>query len=714
MEMEERKYGVYICLGCGIAEAVKFEGLEKAARKNGKIPHIKSHPILCSPEGLEFLKGDMAAEGINCAVICACSPRVKYEEFDIPGALIERINIRELVAWTHEPMAEETQLLAEDYVVMGCAKIKKSDLPAGVPVEIERAILVIGGGVTGLTAALEAANLGQQVVLVEKEAELGGLGAGLFQQTPRSYPYQELEVPVVFSKIKEVLTNPKIKVLTKSEVVMIDGQPGLYDVTIKTDGKEDIYKIGAVILAAGAKPYDATKLGHLGYGKSDDVVTNWELEKIAADGRILRPSNGKPAEKVVFIQCAGSVDPDHLPYCSAFCCGTSLKQAKYVRTMNPDALAYIIYKNMRTLGQNELFYKHAQNDPGILLTKGDVTGVEVADDGSLAVIAENTLLGEKIKLEADLVVLATGLVPATLDHPVLNLNYRQGPGLPDLELFQGFADSNFICFQYETRRTGIYAAGAVRQPMDMATAMEDAAGAALKAYQCLEHTAKGIAVHPRAWDQTFPDPFMQRCTACKRCTEECPFGAIEEDEKGTPFYKINRCRRCGTCMGACPERIVSFKDFSVDIVGSMVKAMDVPEEGTRIVAFVCENDAYPAIDAAALNRLQLHPAVRFIPVRCLGSFNLVWIADALSRGIDGILIMGCKYGDDYQCHFAKGSELANYRMGKLQETLDRLALESERAQFIEVAINDFDKLPKLIEDFVVRVEEIGPNPYKEF
>ncbi len=712
--MEERKYGVYICQGCGIAEAVKIEGLEKVARKGGKIPHIKNHPILCSPEGLEFIKTDIAAEGINGLVICACSPRVKYEEFDFPGCLIERVNIRELVAWTQEPQAEETQLLAEDYVVMGCAKIKKADIPEGVPVEIERAILVIGGGVTGLTAALEAANLGQQVVLVEKEAELGGLGAGLFQQTPRKYPYQELEVPVVFNKIKEVLTNPKIKVLTKSEVVLIDGQPGLYDVTIKTDGKEDIYKIGAVILAAGAKPYDATKLGHLGYGKSDDVVTNWELEKIAADGKILRPSNGKPAQKVVFIQCAGSVDPDHLPYCSAFCCGTSLKQAKYVRTMNPDSLAYIIYKNMRTLGQNELFYKHAQNDPGILLTKGDVTGVEVADDGSLAVIAENTLLGDKIKLEADLVVLATGLVPATVEGPVLNLNYRQGPGLPDLELFQGFADSNFICFQYETRRTGVYAAGAVRQPMDMATAMEDAAGAALKAYQCLEHTAKGIAVHPRAWDQTFPDPFMQRCTACKRCTEECPFGAIEEDEKGTPFYKINRCRRCGTCMGACPERIVSFKDFSVDIIGSMIKAMDVPEEGTRIVAFVCENDAYPAIDAAALNRLKLHPAVRFISVRCLGSFNLVWIADALSRGIDGILIMGCKYGDDYQCHFAKGSELANYRMGKLQETLDRLALESERAQFMEVAINDFDKLPKLIDDFVVRVEEIGPNPYKEF
>jgi quinone-modifying oxidoreductase subunit QmoB len=254
----------------------------------------------------------------------------------------------------------------------------------------------------------------------------------------------------------------------------------------------------------------------------------------------------------------------------------------------------------------------------------------------------------------------------------------------------------------------------VRQPMDMATCMQDAAGAALKAIQCLEHTAKGIAVHPRAWDVTFPDPFMQRCTQCKRCTEECPFGAIDEDEKGTPYFKINRCRRCGTCMGACPERIISFKDLSVDIIGSMIKAMDVPEEGFRFVAVVCENDAYPALDAVGMHRLRISPLIRFIPIRCLGSFNLVWVADALSRGVDGVLLLGCKFGEDYQCHFAKGSELANERLGKLQETLDRLALEAERAHFAEIAIDDFDRLPQIINDFVARVEEIGENPFKEF
>jgi quinone-modifying oxidoreductase subunit QmoB len=169
-------------------------------------------------------------------------------------------------------------------------------------------------------------------------------------------------------------------------------------------------------------------------------------------------------------------------------------------------------------------------------------------------------------------------------------------------------------------------------------------------------------------------------------------------------------------MGSCPERIISFKDYSIDIVGSMIKAIEVPEEDEekpRVVAFLCENDAYPALDMAGINRLAYNPYIRVIPVRCLGSVNIVWIADALSKGIDGILMIGCKYGDDYQCHFIKGSELANYRMEKVQETLQRLVLESERIQVLQLSISEYDKLPTIFDDFLTTMEEIGPNPYKE-
>ena len=384
-----------------------------------------------------------------------------------------------------------------------------------------------------------------------------------------------------------------------------------------------------------------------------------------------------------------------------------------------DGKSYVFYQHMRTMGLTENFYKNIQQDLGIFLTKGEVTAVSKNGSG-LIVEADNTLLGEKVQVKADMVVLATGMVPVTKDDPVINLAYRQGPGFRDNELFDDYADSNYICFPYETQRTGIYAAGGIRRSMSVEESTEDATGAALKAIQCLESVNRGVSVHPRSGDMSFPDFFFQRCTQCKRCTQECPFGAIDDDAKGTPLPNPARCRRCGTCMGCCPERIINFSDYSIDSIGSMVKAIGVPSEDDydepplRILGLVCENDAYPALDIAALNRLEYSAIVRFIPVRCLGSVNVIWIKDALAQGMDGVFLLGCKYGDDYQCHFIKGSELADIRMKKIGEALSSLALEEERVAQFEVAIDEYDKLPKIINDFVDLVEEMGPNPFKGF
>jgi quinone-modifying oxidoreductase subunit QmoB len=741
----EKKYGVYICKGCGIGDSVDIEKLVKSSKSGTvKEENIKTHDILCSPEGLQLIKGDIKKDGINTIVIAACSPRVKYDEFDFPGCLVERVNLREFVAWTHEPKTDDTQSLAEDYILMGATKLQKVDLPEPAILEnLSNNILVVGGGITGMTAALESAKAGYKVVLVEKEPQLGGFANKLYKKIPtKNYQAPVIVDTEIDKVIKEVEGHPNITVYKSAKIEKTAGQPGLYDVTIASASGPVTEKIGAIVMATGWVPYDATKLGHLGYGQFRDVVTNIEFEQIAKSGSITRPSDGKEAKKVAFIQCAGQRDPNHLPYCSAMCCATSLKQARYVREKS-DALAMILYKDIRTPGRLEAFYKEAQNDPGIMLTKGEVTGVADAGNGNLYVMMQDTLLGQKVKVEADLVVLATGMVPTTrapqeyLDGAtaaaakgdeaknaylestpkpefILNLAYRQGPEIPSLEGAYGFADSNFVCFQYETRRTGVYAAGPVRQPMNMSDAQEDAAGAAFKAIQCIDHVAKGVAVHPRAWDLTFPDPQLIRCTACKRCTEECPFGAIEEDAKGIPTYNLNRCRRCGTCMGACPERIVSFKDYSIDMIGSMIKSIDVPEEEFRIICLVCENDAYPALDTLAMHRKSIDPSVRFVPLRCLGGMHLVWIADAFSKGIDGFLLIGCKFGENYQCHFVKGSELANTRFSKVGETLNKLQLEADRVKMLQVGIDEYHKLPDMINEFAEKVKEIGHNPFKEF
>jgi quinone-modifying oxidoreductase subunit QmoB len=168
-------------------------------------------------------------------------------------------------------------------------------------------------------------------------------------------------------------------------------------------------------------------------------------------------------------------------------------------------------------------------------------------------------------------------------------------------------------------------------------------------------------------------------------------------------------------MGACPERIISFNDYSVDIVGSMIKAVNVPdefEEKPRILVIACENDAFPALDLMGQHRLQSSPWIRVVPVRCLGSVNFVWITEAMSAGYDGVILIGCRYGDDYQCHFVKGSELASVREKNVREKLEQMAMDTERVELHQLQIDEYDKLPGIFEKFTELIDEIGMNPFK--
>jgi len=773
----DKKYGVYICTGCGIGDALDIDKLSEVPKEEGY--DVKTHPFLCSKEGVDFLKKEISDAGVNSLLIAACSRRVNHDVFRFDGCIVDRVNLREQVVWSHpktekpedvddDQFVNHLQMMAEDYVKMGLAKIEKIKLPEPYKLDsISKKILVIGGGISGISAALDAAKTGYSVTVVEKENTLGGYAARIRKQLPDQDPYDSLVSPVIAAKIKEVEAAANITVKTGTLIARIAGQPGEFTVTFKkpgekiefdvpyplpdemkldesgkeleaeklherymeyNKGKKDILtldpggeKFGAIVLAAGWRPYQPKEgeFANLGFGAIADVVTNHQFEEIALKGKILRPSDGREARSVVFIQNPGKDGDADFDYCGSVTSLVSLKQAKYVQDDFSDGKAYIFYQHMRTPGLTENFYKSIQQDPGIFLTKGEVVSVSKNGDG-IIVEADNTLLGEKIQVKADMVVLATGMVPATADDPVINLAYRQGPAFRDIGLFNGYSDSNFICFPYETQRTGIYAAGCIRRSMTIEESMEDASGAALKAIQCLESVNRGVSVHPRSGDMSFPDFFFQRCTQCKRCTEECPFGAIDDDEKGTPKPNPARCRRCGTCMGACPERIINFADYSIDSVGSMIKAVKVPstddfdEPPLRILGLVCENDAYPALDIAGLNRLTYSPNVRFVPVRCLGSVNVIWIKDALSQGMDGVFLLGCKHGDDYQCHFVKGSELADVRMRKIGEALKSLALETERVAQYQVAIDDYHKIPKIIDDFAEMIEGLGPNPFKGF
>jgi quinone-modifying oxidoreductase subunit QmoB len=754
----EDKIGVFICTGYGIAEALDIDALRKVATDESKVPFCRT-VVSCEGSGLDSIIEDMRKEALTKVVIAGISPR-RYPDVVFPdGVIVEKFALREHVVWCQPPNDEDTQMLAEDYIRMYIAKVDKMALPEPFQAEdeIDKTILVVGGGITGMTAALDAAKAGYDVHLIEKTDKLGGWLAKQYKSIPTKSPHRDLEDTGVDGMITEIEGNSRIKVHTSALTGEISGAPGLFNVTLKSSGNGkpegeelDSFRVGAIVQATGWNPREPGD--DLSYGSLDDVIRNVELEAMVKEsGRITRPSDGKEVKSIAFIQCGGSRDKAHHSYCSSICCLTSLKQAMYLRESDDNTKAYIFYEFMRTPGLYEDFYRRVQEDPGVFLTRGEVAEVTRDRDGSLLVTAQNTMPEKNMQVKVDLVVLAAGMVPNSADGEairaleeakltaekgesdtqkeaatakieelknhegteILNLTYRQGPDLPNLEY--DFPDSHFICFPYESRRTGIYPAGAVRAPTDGLGSRRDASGAALKAIQCVEMTSRGEAVHPRAGDRSYPEFFMQRCTQCKRCTEECPFGVLNEDEKGTPLESPTRCRRCGVCLGACPERIVSFKDYSIEIIASMIKAVEVPDEldeKPRILALLCENDAFPAMDLMGQHRLRYSPFVRVIPVRCLGSVNVEWVKQAMSTGFDGVTMIGCKYGDDYQCHFIKGSELADIRGENIREKLQQMAMENERVELHQLQISEYERLPEIFNKIAELIEEIGMNPFK--
>ncbi|MCW8976628.1 MAG: hydrogenase iron-sulfur subunit, partial [Sedimenticola sp.] len=705
--------------------------------------------MLCNSEGVQMIRDDIANDAVTHVMIAACSRRAKVEAFNFTDVALTRANLREGVIWVR-PDADEhqetTQEMADDYVRMACAELRSMSKPASSgEQELNKTIMVVGGGITGMTAAIEAAAAGYPAHIIEKTGRLGGQAADYTKSIPTRSPYSEPQDTSVAEMIAAIEANNLITVHLNSTVAKTAGAPGRFSVDIATESGAVVTEtFGAIIQATGFNLYDPSDLKQYAYSNSPDIITNGELEKLVKasnGGPIKRPSDGKEVKAVAFVQNVGqsSTEEGQLSYHSGIGDLIAIKQAMYFKAQNGDCDTTILFNNLRTPGAaGEDFYRAGQ-EKMVTFSKGEVT--EVVPGDSLEVKFKDLILDEETSMQADLVVLDVGMMPNSGPDPyavpmvidedadnteevevkaptitvdsILNLDYRQGTDLPHLK--NGFTDSHFICFPYETRRTGIYAAGPLRRPMDMRQAQDDAAGAAMKAIQAAENAGKGMAAHPRAGDLSFPKFRMDGCTQCKRCTVECPFGAINEDEKGYPMFNESRCRRCGTCMGACPVRVISFENYSVETVNQQIKNVEVPEEfdeKPRILVLACENDAYPALDQAAMNGVEINPWARVIPVRCLGSVSLSWITDSLNNGYDGIVLMGCAKGDDYQCHFVRGSAMAHERMGKVGDTLSSLNLEPERVVVYEVAITDVERAPKLINDMAETVEKIGLSPFK--
>ncbi len=753
-EVFEHKPAAYLCGGCGIKDALDMDALETAITGGMMVSNVKQSDAFCSGKGLETIKSDMKSGDVNQAIVAGCSPRVMVQEFNEVGGQVFRANMREQVIWQQPANNEDTQALATDNMRMAITQARKSEPPqAHWDGATSLKLLVVGGGITGLTAAREASKTGAQVVIVEKTDKLGGWAGKWSKFIPENAPYREPEDNPVPALIAEVENDDNITVLFDTIVDRTEGGPGEFSCRLKNGSGTnwDIY--GAVVLATGWRPYTSEDQKKFGIGETDGVVTDIEMEEKLSSGDL------KDVKNIIFIIPG---DSDRMVYSSGVSDKVAIKQALQMTQADPDVMAYIIHEDFRSHGLAEEFYRHAQ-EKGVIFQRGEVKSIS----SDRTVTVDDELLGLEIPMSGiDLVVVSTGMVPNSTNidleatergadqlksdinpvapiftvngtqvdedlaetaadaeaeetipegGPLLNLQYRQGPHVPVLA--NGFADSHYICFPYETRRSGIYTAGPVRRAMTASEAINDAQGAVLKAIQAMRQANEAKAVHPRAGDLSFPEFGLDICTKCRRCTVECPFGAIDEDpETDYPVVNPTRCRRCGTCMGACPVSTISFKNYNPAQVSDMVAAgtEECPPDKPRILVLACENDAYPAMDMAGINRLEASPYMRVIPVRCLGSVTLLWVKTALEKGYDGIMLLGCKSGDDYQCHFVKGSGIAQERMSKVGDTLRSMMMEEERVQVNEIAIADSERVTQILNNFGKQIEDIGLNPFKGF
>ena len=302
------KVGVFLCTGCGIGDAIDMDGVIEGASEKGCACTL-THECFCAPEGLEAIRGAISENDLNGILVAACSDRAKTSEFNaltVDGPSMFRVALREHCAWPLKEAEddEDKTLCAKDMVQMGLARLDGMKAFEPLQEEINDTVMVVGSGRAGLEAALAAAGLAHPVVLVETADKLGGLLALQKSIPPEEPPYDAPQPNPVPGLIDEVKAHDLIKVLTSTNIVKIGGQPGQFKVELNGSSGLEM-TVGAIVQATGASPYDASRLSHLGYGSSPDVVTSQEFEKMLVDGAVTCPSDGRTPKRVTFIQCAG-------------------------------------------------------------------------------------------------------------------------------------------------------------------------------------------------------------------------------------------------------------------------------------------------------------------------------------------------------------------------------------------------------------------------
>ena len=557
--MGECKIGVYICnCGTNIAKVVDCDAVARAAQALPGVAVARSYKYTCSTPGQETIVKDIRELGLDRVVVAACSPRMHEPTFrralqtaGINPYFLEMANIREQCSWVHDDARAATdKALALTHAAV--KRVAHHEPLEKRTVDMCPATLVLGGGIAGLTAALELADAGQPVYLVEREDRLGGNLA----RVDLTAPYLDSARDLLSDRIRRVLDDPKIEVLLRSTLQSLSGFVGNFKAELRV-GPDNVRKVdvGSVLVATGFREFDARRIAHYGYGKLPNVVTSFELERMLREGRILT-RGGKLPKYVAMIHCVGSRNREYHGYCSRVCCMTALKYGHEIKSALPGTYVYDLYIDMHAIGKGcEDFYRRTAEMKTMFLMYAKGTTPEIVpsgpeDDCEMLIRIPEMLSGEEIEVPADLVVLMVGMEAredaAEVAHLVNISQDKDG----------WFIESHPKLDPVATTTEGVFIAGTCQAPKGIPSSVAQAEAAAAR---ILGKISRGkIEV-----DAVFAEVDENRCSGCRMCNELCPYAAIEYDPVARRSRVISAvCKACGCCVAACPSGAIQGRHFT--------------------------------------------------------------------------------------------------------------------------------------------------------
>jgi heterodisulfide reductase subunit A len=549
-----------------LAGVVNVPSVVEYAKTLPNVVYVDNNLYTCSNDTQELIKEIIKEHKLNRVIVASCTPRTHeplfrntIREAGLNPYLFEMANIRDQCSWVHMMEPEKASEKSKDLVRMAVAKARLLNPLQKRSVSIIKSALVIGGGLSGLTSALELASQGFDVYLVEKEKELGGNVSRIHYLLNGDNPQDVLK-----RLVEEVKKNEKIHLYTEAKIENIEGSIGNFKTKISMKGKPEEFEHGVVIVATGAQEY---KPKEYLYGQHDKVVTQLELEECLSTNGDWSAAAGKSTPKnIVMIQCVGSRDEER-PYCSRICCSESVKNALKVKELSPETNIYVLYRDIRTYGFRESYYTKAREKGVVFMRYEEDRKPEVSKNGDgLRVEVFDQTLEMPIEVPADLVVLSTGIVADEGNEGIAK--FLKVP----LNKEKFFLEAHMKLRPVDFATDGVYLCGLAHSAKAMDESIIQAQAAASRAATILSQDSIEL-------EANISHVIDESCDGCAYCIEPCPYQAltlieymIEGSVKKTVDVDETACKGCGCCMATCPKKGIFVRGFKLEQIGAQVKA----------------------------------------------------------------------------------------------------------------------------------------------